>query len=153
MRIEACRAAGLFADLHAASFDEAWEEAAFGALLASPGVFAFLASEGSESAGFILFRVAADEAEVLTLSVSPEQRRKGVGRALVEAAAQAASDAGAIALLLEVAEDNGPAIELYERQGFRRTGRRKGYYDRGSVRVDALTLRRDLNTPSDGHYA
>ena len=43
---------------------------------------------------------------------------------------------------LEVASDNGAAEALYNDQGFRTVGRRKGYY--GSI--DALTMRRSLES-------
>lgn len=146
LTIEPCTSAALQAALHAESFDDAWREAEIAALLASPGVFARLARDGEAPLGFLLVRVAADEAEILTLAVSPARRRQGAGRALVEAAAEAAVLVGATALFLEVAEDNGPALALYNACGFERVGRRLGYYVRGEDRVDALALRRALNT-------
>lgn len=153
MRIEVSSAATVMANLHAASFGEAWEEAAFATLLASPGVTALVAIRAQAPVGFVLARVAANEAEILTLAVAPAQRRQGVGRALVEAAAQTASRAGADVLFLEVADDNTAALALYAGCGFTQTGLRKGYYARGGARVDALALRRDLNTPPGDHYA
>jgi ribosomal-protein-alanine N-acetyltransferase len=153
MKIVSSAAGDLLAALHAASFDEAWSATDFATLLASPGVFARLAVEGEAPLGFILARTAADEAEILTLAINPAHRRKGGGRALVEAAAEVASAAGAETMFLEVAEDNAPALSLYETCGFRTSGRRAGYYARGATRIDALALRRDLNRPSGGQYA
>jgi ribosomal-protein-alanine N-acetyltransferase len=99
---------------------------------------------GGRLAGFILSRVAADEAEVLTLAVAPELRRKGLGAALLARAAREARTGGAKRLLLEVAADNHPALSLYERAGFAKVGARKAYYDRQGG-ADALTLALDLN--------
>ena len=128
------------AALHAEAFDAPWDAPSLSALLASPGVFAV-----EEDDGFILIRVVADEAEILTLAVRPEARRQGGGARLVQAAAGRAAGQGAARLFLEVAEDNAAARALYARAGFRFLGRRKAYYaapDGG--RTDALVLGLDL---------
>jgi ribosomal-protein-alanine N-acetyltransferase len=145
-------AAAILAGLHAQSFDEAWSEADFEVLLASPGVFALMARAREEPIGFILARIAGDEAEILTLAVNPARRRHGAGRKLVVGAADKALRQGATALFLEVAADNAPALALYEACGFRQVGRRDGYYARAAGAADALTLRRDLNSSSPGDY-
>lgn len=137
------------ARLHAASFDEPWDEAALAGVLAMPGAFALVATADgaapkAELAGFIIARVAADEAEILTVAVDIARRGQGLGRRLVEAAAATARAAGAVALFLEVAEDNVPALHLYERLGFRLVGLRPGYYVRGQTRVTARAMRLDL---------
>lgn len=133
------------AALHELAFDPPWSCAELSALLGSPGVFALTAALGAEAGGFILCRVAADEAEVLTLAVAPNVRRMGVGSALLAAAISVAMDAGAAVAFLEVAADNPGAVALYRRDGFRSVGARKAYYSRPGGSVDAIILRRDLN--------
>ncbi|MCS6921545.1 MAG: GNAT family N-acetyltransferase, partial [Elioraea sp.] len=73
------------AGLHAAAFPpgEAWGEDAFARLLALPGTTGALAAEEDAPVGFVLARQALDEAELLTLAVLPERRRRGIGRALL----------------------------------------------------------------------
>lgn len=124
--------------VHAASFpDEPWDAASFVRLLAQPGVFAL--AEGER--GIVLGRVAADESEILTLAVVPENRREGIGSALLAAAKRRALREGARAMYLEVAETNVAALALYERSGFRPVGRRDRYYaDGGSALVLAAAL-------------
>jgi ribosomal-protein-alanine N-acetyltransferase len=82
----------------------------------------------------------------LTLAVAPEARRRGLGRALLDAGLAAAAASGAEAMFLEVAADNAAALALYAGAGFDRVGLRRGYYPRvaGSA-ADALTLRRALS--------
>ena len=110
------------------------------------GGFALVA-EAETPQGFILARTVADEAEILTLAMSPPFRRRGVARALVEAAAAEAARKGAKALFLEVATDNPGAIALYQNSGFERAGLRRAYYARpNAAPADALVLRRALNT-------
>ena len=124
------------AALHAEAFDTPWDAASLSALLASPGVFAV-----EQPDGFILIRVVADEAEILTLAVRPAARRSGLGGRLVEAAVVRAAALGAERMFLEVAEDNVAARALYARAGFREAGRRRSYYARSDgSREDALIL-------------
>ena len=106
--------------------------------LGQPGAFGFFDVVG----GMLLARVAADEAEILTLAVAPPARRQGRAAALLAAAAARARDAGARAMFLEVATDNAPALALYSTAGFVEVGRRRHYYKGGS---DALVLRLELN--------
>ena len=132
--------AARLAALHAAAFggpgETAWSEAALAALLDQAGVFAVERADG-----FGLLRVVADEAEILTLAVRPEGRRRGAGRALVEAGVRTAAGRGAGRVFLEVADDNTPARALYARAGFVEAGRRRGYYaGRDGSRRDALIL-------------
>ena len=131
------------AALHARCFraPPPWSAADFAGLLADPLVF--LLVEGD--AGFLLGRAVAGEAELLTLAVTPEARRRGLGRRLVARFLYQAQLRGAERAFLEVMADNSPAIALYESAGFTPAGRRRGYY-RGPEgnRTDALVLARDL---------
>ncbi len=132
------------ATLHAACFDEAWSAAAIAALLATPGSFGLLSISGELPSGFLLARVAADEAEILSRGVLPPLRRHGMARALLRSAATRAAESGARRLFLEVAADNHAARALYLREGYARIGRRPCYYRRGAGALDALILARPL---------
>lgn len=124
------------AAIHGRALVPAWPESAFATLLAQPGVWV----EGQDE-GFVLMRLAADEAEVLTLAVVPEARRRGLAFRLMTQALERALALGAGQVFLEVAEDNAAARALYGRLGFVETGRRARYYNReGGVAADALIL-------------
>ena len=133
------------AALHRAAFEDPWSADDIATLLGSPGVFALSASLSGEAAGFILCRIAADEAEVLTLAVRPAMRRRGVAGALLERATATALAGGARAIFLEVATDNPGAQALYRSHGFGEVGRRPAYFSRAGVAVPALIMRLDLN--------
>ena len=93
-------------------------------------------------AGFVLARVASDEAEVLSLGVVPEFRRLGVARALMLALMRQATTREASKIFLEVGADNFAAEKLYRNLGFFEVGRRKNYYLRANRElVDALIMR------------
>lgn len=131
------------AELHAASFETPWTASAFTSLLSQPGMVLEV-----EADGFALARIAADEAEILTLAVRPEARRAGLGARLVRATLERASRLGARRMILEVAEDNTAARVLYDRLGFRPAGRRPRYYARpNGAAVDALLLALNLGEP------
>ena len=133
------------AALHQASgFHEPWTAHAFAELLAMPGTAGTLAVIGDEPAGLVLWRVAADEAEILTICTLPDRRRGGVGRHLLNAAIVAMLASGAGRLLLEVAIDNRAAIALYRAFGLVELGRRRRYYQGPQGAVDALILGRDI---------
>src|SRR5437879_6438727 len=133
------------AEAHAATFDSPWSAHEIASLLAGPGGYGFVVEAHGSLAGFILCRVIVDESEVLTLATVPDLRRRGVARAMVEAAMHAAAAGGAQALFLEVAADNLAAIALYAQAGFVQVGVRAGYYAHESAApVDALVLRRAL---------
>ncbi len=89
----------------------------------------------------VLARVAADEAEVLTLAVDPAVQRQGLGRALLDQATATARQRGAGVLFLEVGSGNGAGCALYAGAGFVTVGCRRGYYPGGG---DALVMRRPL---------
>ncbi len=139
-------AAEALAALHAQADDTPWPAAEIADLIAAPGVLALAAMIEADLAGFILCRIAADEAEVLTIATTPALRRRGVASRLLAAAQSALRAAGAGALFLEVAEDNPAALALYQRHGFAPVGRRPGYYARaGGPAAAARIMRRDLN--------
>ncbi|MEM9342931.1 MAG: GNAT family N-acetyltransferase [Pseudomonadota bacterium] len=112
-----------------------WTAEEISDLIADPTVF-----HVSLPDGFALGRVAADEAELLTIAVNPTAQRRGVGTALLSLFEQAAQDRGAARAFLEVADDNAPARALYAKHGWAPSGRRPGYY-KGA---DALILSKPL---------
>jgi [ribosomal protein S18]-alanine N-acetyltransferase len=141
----------LLAQLHASLFPDApWNAASFKELLAHPGAIAFVASAGTsrETVGFIVGRLAADEAEILTLGVAGGWQRAGIGSLLVETFCRAAKIRGARQLHLEVASGNRAARALYDRFGFEERGRRAGYYAHAGVPAeDAINLDLSLASP------
>jgi ribosomal-protein-alanine N-acetyltransferase len=130
------------AALHAHCFTtpRPWSEAEIAELLASPLVFAL-----TRPGAFLLGRVVAGEAELLTIAVDPDQRRAGLGGALVGAFLTEAVARGGESAFLEVAEGNTAARALYTACGFAPAGRRRDYYHRpDGASEDALILVRSL---------
>jgi len=140
-KAEAC------ARLHAAGFAHPWPAEEVARLIADPAILGVAALDpaGGALRGFALARLAADEAEILTIAVEPSCRGRGVGRALMADALRQAAYAGARAMFLEVDGENRPALALYRRLGFAKVGERPGYYRRADgSRALAIEMRKDL---------
>ena len=137
--------ASSFAALHGASFHSGWSEDELERLLAERNVVAHRALRGRSLVGLILSRLAADEAEILSVAVAASGRGRGLARQLLDLNLRRLAGLGARTVFLEVDETNVPACALYRRAGFREVGRRKGYYVAGRRSADALVLRRDLD--------
>jgi ribosomal-protein-alanine N-acetyltransferase len=141
--------AELLAGMHRICFADAWDADAMASLLTMPGAEGVIAVDGGSlapaltppgPAGFVLWRAAGGEAEILTIAVLPPWRRGGLGGRLLAAALAASVRAGADAMFLEAAADNTAALALYEKWQFQRVGLRRAYYGD----KDAVVMRRDL---------
>lgn len=130
------------ADIHVRAMvhSRAWGVPTLEGFLAAPGAV-LVTFDGA----FALGRVIVDEAELLTLAVSPPEQRKGLGRACLRAFEEAASAKGANRVFLEVSEANASAINLYLSAGYTKTGQRRDYYTApdGST-SDALMMSKNL---------
>lgn len=132
------------AEIERASFGDPWSEDAFHELLHMRDAIFLVATRGARqvAAGYVIARIAADEADVLNLAVSPAERGRGLGGELLDAGLAAVIDRGAREIFLEVRESNVAALALYGSRGFAAVSRRNRYY-RNPVE-DALLLRRAI---------
>lgn len=88
--------------------------------------------------GISIFWIVHDEVHVLNVATAPEHRRRGVGRALMEATLTEGQAHRCCLATLEVRRSNEPAIQLYKAFGFRPVGVRPNYYmDEGE---DAIVM-------------
>lgn len=123
------------ADIHSDSFSRGWSEEEFAALAANASVIAlglrrYSLYRSKRLIGFGLFRIAADEAEVLTVAVQRARQGRGYGRLLMEEALRRLYRERIGSCFLEVDRDNRAAVNLYQSLGFETVGERKGYYHR-----------------------
>jgi [ribosomal protein S18]-alanine N-acetyltransferase len=129
------------AEIERASFGDPWSESAFRELVKSRAAIFLIAARGASQrvVGYIVALVAAGQAEIVNLAVSPDERRRGFGRGLLDVGIDRLKDRGAREIFLEVRESNAAALALYASRGFSEVGRRRKYY-RNPVE-DALVLR------------
>ena len=131
------------ARLEETSFTDAWPPDMLAYELSHPRSLLLVAARGEAEppVGYAAFRHAVGEAELLRLAVLPGERRRGIARALVSEGLERLVREGVQVCFLEVRLNNEPAVKLYERLGFARIGRRRGYYRDGS---DALVFALEL---------
>jgi len=135
------------ATIHAAGFAHPWSADEISKLIADASSLGAAALDPATLTlrGFALSRKAADEAEILTIAVSPACRKYGVGRDLLREHLQQAAFSGARTMFLEVDAENAAALALYARFGFVKVGERPGYYRRANgPPAKALVMRREL---------
>jgi ribosomal-protein-alanine N-acetyltransferase len=113
--------------LETANAPNPWSEGVFRNELAAENRI-YLAAEEDGVVGFAGVMVVADEAHVTNLLVEPEWRRRGIGLELMKTLIEAAVEAGARHVTLEVRSQNEAARALYARLGLAPVGVRKGYY-------------------------
>ena len=145
LSVASARDASPIAALHALSFRRGWSEDEVERLIGERNVVTHRAIQGSALAGFIMSRLAADEAEILTVAVSRAAQGRGLARRLLGLHLRRLAGLGCRAVFLDVDENNRAAIRLYQRAGFREVARRAEYYPAAAGQAAAaLVLRRDL---------
>ncbi|WP_306117305.1 MULTISPECIES: ribosomal protein S18-alanine N-acetyltransferase [unclassified Roseitalea] len=136
------------AQIHAANFARPWTDGEIATLSGRDGVFGFVARGtdwwGTATVGFVLARMAADEAEILTIAVKPDWQGYGVGRRLMDGVLTHAYRERIASVFLEVDETNAAARALYQRLGFVTVGDRPDYYAGADAQKSrAIVMRRD----------
>jgi ribosomal-protein-alanine N-acetyltransferase len=111
------------------SFADPWTPAALRSELACDYLRRPLVAEAEGTVvGYLMAWSVVEILHVLNIAADPAWRRRGVGRALLLAAADEARAAGLERVTLEVRRTNRAARDFYLRFGFVETGVRKGYY-------------------------
>ncbi len=130
------------AALHAQAYPPGWPAADFAASCSDANRIVLMAREGAVLLGLAVLQVAADEAEILSIAVAKEARRRGIGSAMMTTCVAACKERLVSCIYLEVAEGNGAALKLYENFGFSVLSRRPDYYRTGrDVPEAALVMR------------
>lgn len=130
------------AELERLCFSTPWNEAMLEEELYNDTA-SFIVAEGEDGSvlGYAGLHVILDEGYIDNVAVRPACRRMGIADRLLDVFVRF-GQANLAFLTLEVRPSNTPAVALYEKNGFREAGRRKGYYD--NPKEDALLLTREF---------
>jgi ribosomal-protein-alanine N-acetyltransferase len=115
--------------LESASFADPWTDDALAQELAPDRLrLPLIAEAEGKVVGYLMAWKIVDQLHILNIAAAPACRRRGVGSALLKAAADLALEIGLTEITLEVRESNAAAQSFYLGHGFAATGRRPGYY-------------------------
>lgn len=95
------------------------------------------AARSHEAVGAATFQLVAGTVDLHRVVVAAEYRRRGTARLMLQEGLRWAVEGGASRMVLEVREDNDPAVGFYRAHGFRDVGMRRDYYAPGA---NALVL-------------
>ena len=132
------------ASLEARCFSQPWSRASLESELSNPTARFFVCLADGKTVGHAGMHAVCGEGYVANIAVEPELRGRGLGRALLERLLTCAREEGLAFLTLEVRPSNRAAVALYESEGFRKAGVRRGFYD--APKEDALLMTRYLDT-------
>jgi ribosomal-protein-alanine N-acetyltransferase len=125
----------------AAFAEEPYSRAVFLDLYSECGELFLIAKLLGRIAGYIATCAGDGRAEIISLAVDPEHRRKGIAAALLEYTLERLRVFGVRLVELMVRVDNEEAIRFYRRFGFRRVQEVPGYYENGRA---GLRMRRTV---------
>lgn len=126
------------AAIEKACFHAPWSETMLREELGK-GIFLVAERDGA-AVGYVGCQTVLDEGYITNVAVSPDCRRQGVARALLDELKARAVQAGLSFVTLEVRASNAPAIALYEGAGFVRVGVRKNFYTAPTEDAVLMTL-------------
>jgi len=90
--------------------------------------------------GYYIALFALDECELLNITITPEQQRKGFGELMLKNLFSECGKANIVNIFLEVRSSNLFAIRLYKKIGFNETGVRNNYYQNKDGQEDAILM-------------
>lgn len=97
----------------------------------------YVALVDDKRAGYVGFWLTEPNAEILNIVVAPAVRRQNVGSVLMDYVIATCKEKNIEMLTLEVRQTNQPAVDFYEKYGFKKEALRKRYYPDGE---DALLM-------------
>ena len=129
------------AELEKEVFAEPWSEKAL-SLLITPQAIGVVAVSDGEVLAYGGMLIAVDEGQISNVAVRADQRRRGLGRAVLSALVDEANARSLVQISLEARVSNLSAIGLYESMGFETLGKRKSFYRHPTE--DALVMVKTL---------
>ncbi|MGN1310777.1 MAG: ribosomal protein S18-alanine N-acetyltransferase [Clostridia bacterium] len=116
-------------DILISDFDDFWNENILKSELQNPFSTYIMAKLGNKIVGFAGMIDTIDQMEITNIVVKKDYRKNGIGNILLNRLISLAKENKKTEIILEVNENNISAIKLYEKNGFRKCGLRKRYYN------------------------
>lgn len=123
-------------------FSAPWSLASLTSELENPLAVFLTARVEGEIAGYAGMHHVVDEGYITNVAVSPDYRRRGIARALMEHLLEYGKENRLCIITLEVRESNHAAKKLYQSLDFKETGRRRGFYENPAE--DGIIMTRNI---------
>ena len=127
-------------DILYSQFDDFWSYNTLQTELQKENVKYIIAESEGEIVGFAGLWIIIDEAQITNIVTKKSYRNNGVGSILLNELIQICNNLNINNILLEVNENNLPAIKLYEKYGFTKIGARKNYYNFSQTAIQMQLL-------------
>lgn len=101
-----------------------------------------VAKDGSEIIAYCTIVTSYETADLCNIAVKESFRRCHIAQRLLSECILCCASMGVERILLEVREDNIPAIKFYKKMDFKKIGIRKGYYSK--LQKDAVIMEKSL---------
>lgn len=116
-------------DILISDFDDFWNENILKSELQNPFSTYIMAKLENKIVGFAGMIDTIDQMEITNIVVKKDYRKNGIGNILLNKLISLAKENKKTEIILEVNENNISAIKLYEKNGFKKCGLRKRYYN------------------------
>ena len=130
------------AELERKVFSQPWSEEGLKHYLDVGLTLFIVAKEENNLAGYAAVLSILDEGNLVSIIVDEDYRQCGIATEILDILYEELKKEKVTSLNLEVRESNLAAIALYEKEGFEKVGRRKGFYDK--PKEDALLYLKKL---------
>lgn len=117
-----------------------WSKADYQKELKNENALLLVAEKNEKVLGFASARLITSSVEILNIGVLPEERKKGIGNALLRKALELGREKKAVECWLEVRFSNLGAQKFYQKNNFQIVGRRKNYYQNPVEDAILMTL-------------
>ena len=109
-------------------FPDPWNYDAFKSDLNNEMAWPLVSLVDGKVAGYSCIYIVMDETQIGNFAVSPDHRKLGIGKKMMDEVIKIALNRKCKNIFLEVRESNKPAQALYISFGFKAAGRRSAYY-------------------------
>lgn len=123
------------ADFQQKVFPDAWNFSQLAESFLSGHFYGYLCEDENEIVACSAINFGFDDADLVNILVAHSYRNQKIASTLMEEMFKDCREKELKTLFLEVRESNYPAINLYEKSGFKEVSRRKNYYKDGETAI------------------
>ena len=118
-------------------YHKCWDENFFLNLIENKNSILYILKDKKGTVGFVAGTVSDRDCDIIMMVIDIKSRKKGFGSLLLCSTLSLLKAMGITNIYLEVAVNNIRAINLYEKNGFKKINTRQSYYKYNETMIDA----------------